>query len=239
VTNASDSGIEKSVESCERWEWFGGGLVVVGLIAEVAIAALHPPYDSFWEQWGSTVANSLVALGVVFEIKFGQMAGLRQSELRRRSDDKVAAATDRAAQAEAELARITTPRTRLLTPEATNFQKGLGVSKGILAARLRELVARGVLEMEPASDGGAYQDYVLTAKGRDLFPLVVALRQWGEDHCFRPGERRSALLENKTGRPVGRLEVRSKNGRKLAASDTTVHKPAGPARRRTAAPRGR
>ena len=121
----------------------------------------------------------------------------------------------------------------------SDFQKGLSVSKGILAARLRELVARGVLEMEPASDGGAYQDYVLTAKGRDLFPLVVALRQWGEDHCFRPEERRSALLENKTGRPVGRLEVRSKTGRKLAASDTTVHKPAGPARRRTAAPRGR
>jgi DNA-binding HxlR family transcriptional regulator len=120
----------------------------------------------------------------------------------------------------------------------TDFQKGLGVSKGILAARLRELVARGVLEMAPAADGGAYQDYVLTGKGRDLFALVVALRQWGEDHCFRPGERHSALVESKTGRPVGRLEVRSKSGRTLAAPDTTVHKLASPRRHRSAARRG-
>jgi DNA-binding HxlR family transcriptional regulator len=106
----------------------------------------------------------------------------------------------------------------------SEFQKGLGVSKGILATRLRELVARGVLETEPVSDDSPYQDYVLTAKGRDLFPLIVALRQWGEDHCFGPGERHSALVENKTGQIVGRLEVRSKSGRKLTPSETTVHK---------------
>jgi hypothetical protein len=98
--SASDSALEKSIESCERWEWFGGGLVVVGVIAEVAIAAMHPPYDSFWEQWGSSVANGLVAIGVVLEIKFGQMAGLRQNELKRRSDENIAAATERAAAAE-------------------------------------------------------------------------------------------------------------------------------------------
>lgn len=87
---ASDGDLERSVESCEHWEWLGGGLVVVGLIAAVGIAALHPPYDSFWDQWGSVVADSLVALGVVAEIKFGQMAGLRQSEVKRRSDEKIA-----------------------------------------------------------------------------------------------------------------------------------------------------
>jgi len=74
-------------------------LVVVGVIAELAIAAWHPPYDSFWEQWGSSVANGLIAIGVAFEIKFGQMAGLRQSELRRRSEEKVAEANLRAATA--------------------------------------------------------------------------------------------------------------------------------------------
>jgi hypothetical protein len=97
-------------------------LVVVGVIAEVVIAAAHPPYDSFWERWGSSVANSLVAIGVALEIKLGQMAGLRQSELKRRSDEKVAAANVQAAEANAqaldarvELARLTTPR--VLTAE--------------------------------------------------------------------------------------------------------------------------
>ena len=74
-------------------------MVVGGVIATVIIAAAHPLYDSFWEQWGSAIADSFVAIGVVTEIKFGQMAGLRQNELRRRSDERVAEANARAAQA--------------------------------------------------------------------------------------------------------------------------------------------
>src|SRR5262249_51392678 len=109
----------------------------------------------------------------------------------------------------------------------SEFQKGLGVSKGILAAPLRDLIALGILAPEPAADGRAYQDYVLTGKGRDLFPVVVALRQWGEDYCFRSGEPHSRLVERKTGRPVSRLQVRSSSGRTLNASDTTVCKVAG------------
>jgi DNA-binding HxlR family transcriptional regulator len=105
-----------------------------------------------------------------------------------------------------------------------DFQKGLGVSKGILTMRLRELVARGVLDTTPASDGSAYQDYVLTKKGRDLFLVILALRQWGEDHCFLPGEPHSTLVENQTGQRVGRLELRSRKGRILTPSETTVRK---------------
>jgi hypothetical protein len=81
--------------------------------------------------------------------------------------------------------------------------------------------------LEPASDGSAYEDYVLTDKGRDLFPVMVALRQWGEDHCFLPGEPHSVLVENETGRRVGRLEIRSGNGRILKAPDTVVRKSMG------------
>ena len=99
MIKASDDELEKSIESCERWEWFGGGLVVFGLAASVAIAAIHPKYDSFLEQWGSVIADGLVAIGVVIEIKFGQMAGLRQSELKRRSDILVAEANKHASEA--------------------------------------------------------------------------------------------------------------------------------------------
>jgi DNA-binding HxlR family transcriptional regulator len=106
----------------------------------------------------------------------------------------------------------------------SEFQKGLGVSKGILAARLRDLVARGILETAPASDGSAYQEYLLTNKGRDIFPVVVGLRQWGEAHCFARGEPHSILVDRARGRPVNRLEVRSSSGRTLTASDTLVKK---------------
>ena len=49
------------------------------------------------------------------------------------------------------------------------IQANLGIAKGMLSTRLRDLVARGVLDVAPASDGSAYQEYVLTQKGRDLF----------------------------------------------------------------------
>jgi DNA-binding HxlR family transcriptional regulator len=104
------------------------------------------------------------------------------------------------------------------------FQKSLKISKGILAARLRDLVALGILETAPASDGSAYQDYVLTQKGKDLFPVVVSLRQWGENHCFTRGEPHSVLVEKETGKRVGRIELRSKDGGILTPSDTRVKK---------------
>ena len=46
----------------------------------------------------------------------------------------------------------------------SEFQRSLVVAMGMLAARLRDLVAEGVLETAPASDGSAYQEYVLTPK---------------------------------------------------------------------------
>src|ERR1700761_7519482 len=62
----------------------------------------------------------------------------------------------------------------------TEFQKSLGISKGILTARLKHLVSIDVLETAPISDEGGYQEYVLTTKGRDLFLVTVSLRQWAE-----------------------------------------------------------
>jgi DNA-binding HxlR family transcriptional regulator len=64
----------------------------------------------------------------------------------------------------------------------SEFQKSLGMAKNILAARLRKLVEHGILEMRPASDGSAYQEYTLTDKGRSLRTVVEALREWGESH---------------------------------------------------------
>ncbi|MFB9264462.1 winged helix-turn-helix transcriptional regulator [Bradyrhizobium erythrophlei] len=104
-----------------------------------------------------------------------------------------------------------------------DFQTNLGIAKGMLTARLRKLVATGVLEQVAASDGSAYQEYALTKKGRDLFPVVVSLRQWGEAHLYARGEAHSALLDQ-AGQPVGRLVLPSKAGRPLTWSDTRVRK---------------
>ncbi len=104
------------------------------------------------------------------------------------------------------------------------FQKSLGISKGILTARLKHLVAIDVLEMAPVTDEGGYQEYVLTDKGRDLFLVAVSLRQWGEDHCFGKAERHSILVEKANGHRVPRLELRGRDGGELDAAATYVRK---------------
>ena len=102
------------------------------------------------------------------------------------------------------------------------FQKKLGLAKNILAVRLRTLVDQNILETVPASDGSAYQEYVLTPKGRGVFPILVALRQWSEEFDERPEEIATVLVDKQTGRPVRRLELRSEDGRLLTAADTAL-----------------
>ncbi len=106
-----------------------------------------------------------------------------------------------------------------------DFQSNLGIAKGMLTARLRKLVELGVLEQVAASDGSAYQDYVLTRRGHDLFPIVVGLRQWGEAHLYARGETHSVLLDQ-AGHAVGQLVLPSKSGKPLSWSETKVRKAA-------------
>ncbi len=103
-----------------------------------------------------------------------------------------------------------------------DFQANLGVARNILASRLKALVEEGVLEVRPASDGSAYPQYVLTPRGQGLFPVIVGLRQWGEGHLFRRGERRSRLVERNSGKPVAPLAVSGAAGRALAFDDVVV-----------------
>ncbi|ONI67661.1 transcriptional regulator [Kribbella sp. ALI-6-A] len=105
-----------------------------------------------------------------------------------------------------------------------DFQRNLGLAKNILSSRLRELVTHGILEIVPAAEGGAYHEYALTQKGRDLFVILVSLRQWGEDHLFEDAEPHSVLLDTKNNKPVRKLEVTDAKGRLLDPSEAFVRK---------------
>src|SRR6266850_1720793 len=98
----------------------------------------------------------------------------------------------------------------------SDFQKSLGLAKNVLSTRLKKLVACGILEQVPASDGSAYREYALTPKGRELFPVIVALRQWGESHLFSRGEKRLQVLDKRTGKPF-RVQVHNAKGEILTA----------------------
>jgi len=101
----------------------------------------------------------------------------------------------------------------------SDFQKSLGLAKNVLSTRLKKLVACGILEQVQASDGSAYREYALTPKGRELFPVIVALRQWGESYLFSRGEKRLQVLDKRTRKPVRRLEVQNAKGEILTVND--------------------
>ncbi|GLO15948.1 transcriptional regulator [Pseudomonas putida] len=101
----------------------------------------------------------------------------------------------------------------------SEFQKNLGLAKNILASRLKLLTESGLLTTQPASDGSAYKEYVLTEKGRSVFPVVIGLRQWGERYLFEAGEARSELVEGATLQALETLQVRASDGRVLGVED--------------------
>jgi DNA-binding HxlR family transcriptional regulator len=110
----------------------------------------------------------------------------------------------------------------------SEFQKKLGLARNILTVRLRALVDQGILKTVPAADGSAYQEYLLTPKGRGVFPILVALRQWSEEFDERPEEITTILVDKEKGRPVRKLELCSQDGRLLGAGDTALKpRPAG------------
>jgi DNA-binding HxlR family transcriptional regulator len=102
------------------------------------------------------------------------------------------------------------------------FQKSLGLAKNILTVRLRALVDQGILKQAPASDGSAYQEYLLTPKGHGVFPILVAMRQWNEEFDDHPEEIATILVDKEKGRPVRKLELYSQDGRLLGAADTAL-----------------
>lgn len=101
----------------------------------------------------------------------------------------------------------------------SEFQKRLGLAKNILTVKLKRLVELGVFEIQPASDGTAYKEYVLTEMGRAVFPIVISMRQWGERYLFSKGESYSVLLDNDHAEPVETIAVRSRAGKVLSPAD--------------------
>ena len=68
-----------------------------------------------------------------------------------------------------------------------DFHRRLGISRNILQQRLIKLVDAGVLRRVEYSSRPLRHEYRLTAKGRDLWPVITAMRQWGDRHAAPDG----------------------------------------------------
>lgn len=99
------------------------------------------------------------------------------------------------------------------------FQAGLGIARNILSDRLGKLVAGGILERSPDPTDRRKVIYALTAKGEGLLPVMLALRQWGEQ--WGQGPAPVVLADRLTGRPIRRICVQAEDGRELGLGDLT------------------
>ena len=99
------------------------------------------------------------------------------------------------------------------------FQAGLGIARNILSDRLAKLVAGGILERQGDPSDRRKVIYALTEKGTALLPVVLALRQWGEQWCQVRAN--VELVDSRDHLPVRRISVQAQDGRELALDDLT------------------
>jgi DNA-binding HxlR family transcriptional regulator len=102
------------------------------------------------------------------------------------------------------------------------FQSHLGIAPNVLTARLQGLVQDGILQAMAESENGRVLGYRLTDKGRDLFPIVIALMQWGDRHAPAPEGPPVQVVDRQEGRPIATLQVQAADGRVLQARDVQV-----------------
>ncbi|GAO56392.1 helix-turn-helix domain-containing protein [Novosphingobium sp. MD-1] len=72
-----------------------------------------------------------------------------------------------------------------------DFQERLGISRGILAERLKKLTDSSILTKVAYQQDPPRHEYRLTPKGLDLYPILMSLVHWGDEH-----------LSDKAGRPL-------------------------------------
>ena len=99
------------------------------------------------------------------------------------------------------------------------LQAGLGIARNILSDRLAKLVAGGILERSSDRSDRRKVIYSLTSKGESLLPVMLAIRQWGQD--WGHGEAQIVLADCRDRRPIRRIKVFAEDGREVRLADLT------------------
>jgi DNA-binding HxlR family transcriptional regulator len=107
-----------------------------------------------------------------------------------------------------------------------DFQTSLGIAPNILSRRLATLVETGMLERRRYSDRPARYEYLLTDRGRDFRPVLLAMMAWGNRH-FAPEGQAIELVDRLTGEVVEPVMVDRRTGEPITRE--RHHLRAGPA----------
>ena len=102
------------------------------------------------------------------------------------------------------------------------LQDNLGVSSSVLSARLKSLCAAKVLVRLAATSDARSFEYHLTACGQDLYPVLIALMQWGEKWLPSKRGKRLTLVEKRSGKAIVGARVLAQDGRVLQPRDVKL-----------------
>jgi DNA-binding HxlR family transcriptional regulator len=102
-----------------------------------------------------------------------------------------------------------------------HFQQSLGISTNILTKRLEHLVEHEILERVDAGSHGERYEYKLTDKGRDLLPVLTAIRDWSDQWVFGRGNEPLVVRDKRTGKRLPRVRLRDVEGREVGLRDLT------------------
>lgn len=104
------------------------------------------------------------------------------------------------------------------------FQAKLGITRHILTDRLRKLVSMGILRKEKYMDHPPRYEYRLTEKGMDLYPVILALINWAEQHQPTDAASPFTLLDRETGEPITPVMIDTKTGKPVDARKVRAQK---------------
>jgi DNA-binding HxlR family transcriptional regulator len=116
------------------------------------------------------------------------------------------------------------------TSRFDDFHRRLGIARNILVTRLATLERFGVIERRPSAENARLHDYLLTEKGWDLFPTVVALMQWGDRWIHAKQGPPIEFFDRAKGQRIQTLSVRNARGRLLRPDQVAIE--AGPGARK-------
>jgi DNA-binding HxlR family transcriptional regulator len=102
------------------------------------------------------------------------------------------------------------------------FQGRLGIARNILTTRLKKLCANEILDRVPVKEGAKRHEYILTRKGKDMMPLLVALTQWGDKWFYGEDNVPLIFLDRDQGEPIASVQVFSASGEVLRPRDVMI-----------------
>lgn len=102
------------------------------------------------------------------------------------------------------------------------FEKRLGITRHVLAERLKKLVDAGVLDKVAYQQRPLREEYCLSGKGRDLYPAIMALVHWGDRHMSGAEGAPIRHIHRSCGRPMHGVLVCSDCGEPLQPRDVQL-----------------